>query len=99
MPAYLIAEIDITDPATFEEYRTLVPATLEKYGGRYLARGGRAEGLEGDRGPARVVILQFPSYEQAKAWHDSEEYRAPKAIRQRSARTNLILVEGLADGQ
>jgi uncharacterized protein (DUF1330 family) len=96
MPAYLIADVAITDPAGFEEYRKQVPATIAKYGGRFLARGGAVQTLEGDWRPQRLVVLEFPSVEQARRWHDSEEYRGPKALRIRTAKTNLILVEGMA---
>ena len=95
MAAYIIVDVEVTDPAGFEEYRALVGPTLEQYGGRYLVRGGRVETLEGDWSPKRVVVLQFDNLEQAKKWHDSEEYREPKAIRQRSANTNMIVVEGV----
>ena len=81
MPAYLIADIDVTDPAGFEEYRQLVPTTLQQYGGRFLVRGGAVEALEGDWQPKRVVITAFPSLEQARRWYNSEAYRAPKALR------------------
>jgi uncharacterized protein (DUF1330 family) len=94
MPAYCIVDVEVTDPAGFEEYRKLVPGTLEKYGGRFLVRGGRTETLEGDWQPKRVVVLEFPSVEQAKRWYNSEEYREPKALRFRTARANFILVEG-----
>lgn len=95
MPAYIIGDIEITDAAAYEAYRTDVPATIAKYGGRYHVRGGRAELLEGDRRPNRVVVLEFPSLEQAKRWYDSEEYRPLKAIRQKAARGSLLLVEGV----
>ena len=96
MPAYFIADLDVTDPAGFEEYRKLVPGTVQKYGGRFLVRGGAVETLEGDWQPKRVVVLEFPSLEQAKRWYDSEEYRRPKALRFKTARTNLVLVEGVS---
>ena len=96
MPAYLFANIEVTDPVLYEEYRKGVPATIAQYGGRYVARGGAAEGLEGGYAPKRVVILEFPSLERAKAWWDSPEYRPLRAIRQRSSRGDLILVDGLA---
>lgn len=96
MPAYLIADVTITDAAGFEEYRTQVPATVRKYGGRFVVRGGAVQALEGDWRPRRLVVLEFPSVEQARRWYDSEEYRGPKALRLRSAKTNLILVEGAA---
>jgi len=96
MPAYVIVDLEVTDPVGMEEYRKQVPATIAKYGGRYLVRGGKHETLEGDWHPKRVVVLEFPSVEQARRWYDSEEYREPKALRFRSGRTNLILVEGVA---
>ena len=95
MAAYVIAELDIQDAAGFEEYRRQVPATIERYGGRYLVRGGALEVLEGEWWPKRVVILEFPSLEQARRWYDSDEYRAPKALRLRTARTNAVIVEGV----
>lgn len=95
MPAYLIAEIDVTDPAGFEEYRQLVPTTIQQYGGRFLVRGGAVEALEGDWQPKRVVITEFPSLEQARRWYNSEEYREPKALRFKTATSKVILVEGV----
>jgi uncharacterized protein (DUF1330 family) len=95
MPAYFIVDLEVTDPAGFDEYRKLVPATIEKYGGRYLVRGGRTETLEGNWQPKRVVVLEFPSVEQARRWYNSEEYRDPKALRFKTAKANLILVEGV----
>src|SRR5262249_9660219 len=95
MPAYVIADLDVTDPAGFEEYRQVVPATIEKYGGRYLVRGGALETLEGDWPWKRVVVLEFPSLEQAKRWYNSEDYRDPKALRFKTAKTKVILVDGV----
>ena len=94
MAAYLIAEIEITNPEGYAAYTKVVPATVEKYGGKFLIRGGKFEKLEGDWHPTRVVLLEFPSLEQAKRWYNSEEYREPKALRFKTAKTNLILVEG-----
>ena len=71
MPAYVIADIEITDAAGYEEYRRRVPATVAQYGGRYLVRGGAAETLEGDWQPRRLVVLEFPSIAQARRWYDS----------------------------
>jgi uncharacterized protein (DUF1330 family) len=96
MPAYVFANIEVTDPVLYEEYRKGVPATIAQYGGRYVARGGAAEGLEGGYAPKRVVILEFPSVERAKAWWNSPEYRPLRAIRQRASRGDLLLIEGLA---
>jgi uncharacterized protein (DUF1330 family) len=96
MPAYVIAEVTVTDPTTMEEYRKQVPATVARYGGRFLVRGGVHQTVEGDWKPNRLVILEFPSMEQARRWYDSEEYREPKALRIKSGRTNLLMVEGVA---
>jgi uncharacterized protein (DUF1330 family) len=95
MPAYVIADIEITDPVGYEEYRRRVPATITQYGGRYLARGGRAETLEGGWQPRRLVVIEFPTMSQARARYESEEYREPRAIRHRCSEGQAILVEGL----
>ena len=95
MAAYIIADVDVTDPEVFEEYRGQVSATIEKYGGKYLVRGGAVEQVEGDWTPNRLVILEFESMEQAKEWYYSDEYKGPKALRHRSANTNAIFVAGL----
>ena len=94
MAAYVLNDMEITDPALFEEYKKLSPATVAQYGGRFLARGGRTETLEGDWSPKRLVILEFPSVEQARAWADSPEYAPAKRLRQRAAKSNLIIIEG-----
>jgi uncharacterized protein (DUF1330 family) len=95
MAAYYIVEIDIQDPARFEEYRSKVPATIERYGGKYLVRGGRLETIEGEWKPKRIVVLEFPTFEQAKRWYDSEEYRPLKELRRRTARGHIVLVDGV----
>jgi uncharacterized protein (DUF1330 family) len=94
MAAYVIADLTITDPQGFEEYRNMVPATIAQYGGTYVVRGGKMERLEGDWEPRRLVIIEFESAERAKEWWSCEEYRGAKALRQRTAKTNLIVVEG-----
>ena len=94
MAAYVIVDVDIQDAALYDEYRERVPATIEKYGGKFLVRGGRFEQLEGTWQPTRLVLLEFPSMEQAKRWYDSQEYREPKALRLKASKANLILVEG-----
>jgi uncharacterized protein (DUF1330 family) len=96
MPAYVIADVEVTDPAGFEEYRQQVPATVAKYGGRFLVRGGALEAVEGEWRPKRFVVLEFPTLEQAKRWYDSPEYKGPKALRHRTAKTKVLLVEGVA---
>jgi uncharacterized protein (DUF1330 family) len=95
MPAYFIVDNEVTDPAGFEEYRKQVPATVERYGGRFLVRGGQIQTLEGDWKPKRIVVTEFPSIEQARRWYDSEDYRPLKALRSRSARGSVVLVEGV----
>ena len=95
MAAYVIADVDITDPEPYEEYQRRVLATVEAYGGRFLIRGGRHETLEGEWRPARIVVLVFPSLEEAKVWYHSPEYQEILPIRERYARTNLILAEGV----
>ena len=93
MAAYLIAEVDVHDEGQFEEYKKLVPATIMRYGGKYLARGGRVETLEGDWLPKRLVIIEFDTAEQAKSWWASAEYSDAKRLRQSCARTQMILIE------
>jgi uncharacterized protein (DUF1330 family) len=95
MPAYIIVKIEITDPAGFEEYRKQVAPTLEQYGGKYIVRGGVCETLEGDWRPKRIVVLQFDNLESAKAWLNSPEYVEPRKQRHRTAKTRMILVEGV----
>ncbi len=94
MPGYLIAEIEVHDPALFEEYRKQVPATIARYGGKYLVRGGATDTIEGGWAPARVVVLEFPSLEQARKWYHSAEYKPLLAMRLKAAKSRAILVEG-----
>jgi uncharacterized protein (DUF1330 family) len=96
MAGYVIAEVEITDPQGFEAYRQMVPASIEQYGGKFVVRGGDAATLEGQWNPKRLVIIQFDSAERAKQWWASEEYREAKALRQRTASTNLVIVEGVS---
>ncbi len=93
MPAYVIADIDVHDPETYQEYRALVPATLEPFGGRFMARGGELETLEGPWQPKRLVVLEFPSAEHARQWYRSAEYVSATAIRQRAATGSLVLID------
>lgn len=96
MPAaYLIATMDIHDPETYDAYRKQVPATLEPYGGEFVVRGGTKEVLEGEWPEKRVVVLRFPSMEQARAWHASAAYQGPKALRQSASKGRIIAVEGV----
>lgn len=95
MPAYLIAEVEITDPKAYEEYRKIVPGTIARYGGRYLVRGGSVETKEGGWTPSRVVVLEFASMDQARKWYHSPEYAPALAIRTRAGKSKVILVEGI----
>ena len=95
MPAFVIVEIEVRDPEAYETYRSLVPASLDAYGGKFIARGGATESLEGDWTPERIVVLEFPSLERARQWWASPEYRDAKAIRMRAARTRMIAIEGV----
>jgi uncharacterized protein (DUF1330 family) len=95
MKGYVIAEIEVHDEEQYADYRAAVPATIEAYGGRFLVRGGEAAVLEGDWRPNRIVVLEFDSPEQARAWYESEEYREPMALRQRASTGSLILVSGV----
>lgn len=96
MPAYVIVNTDIQDPARYEEYRLRAPATVHAHGGKYLARGGEMEILEGDWKPVRVVVLEFPSLQRAKEWLDSPEYQAIRPIRQKYAKCDFVLVDGVS---
>ena len=94
MPAYLIAHVDVTDPVKYDDYKRLVPASLAKFGGRFLVRGPVPEVLEGEWQPKRLVIVEFPSVEQARAWYKSPEYAPAKALRQATSEGTLVLLEG-----
>ena len=95
MAGYVIVEIEVTDPVGYEEYKKLAGATVAKYGGKYIVRGGAAETLEGEWQPKRIVILQFESVQRAKEWLNCPEYREPRKMRHRTAKTKMIVVEGL----
>ncbi len=94
MSAYVIVDIDVKDAEAYKEYVRLAPATVTLYGGRYLARGGRTETLEGDWQAKRLVILEFDNLEKAKAWLNSPEYAPVRALRHRYAKTNMVAIEG-----
>ena len=94
MSAYVIVDLEITDPINYEQYKRLAGATVEKYGGRYLVRGGACETLEGEWHPKRIVVLEFEDAARAKAWLNSPEYAEPRKMRHRTANARMILVEG-----
>jgi uncharacterized protein (DUF1330 family) len=95
MPAFVLANVTVKDPVRYEEYRRLVTPTLAKYGGRFIARGGRIEILEGHWQPDRLVILEFPSMDQARQWWNSPEYTEAKLIRQATSEGTLLILEGV----
>jgi uncharacterized protein (DUF1330 family) len=95
MAAYVVVNVTIHDPARYEEYKRLASPTVTAYGGRYVARGGPVEVREGGWRPSRLVILEFPTVERARAWWDSPEYAPAKAVRQSCADTQLVITEGL----
>jgi uncharacterized protein (DUF1330 family) len=95
MSAYVILDISVTDSVRYEEYKRLAPPAIAAFGGKYLARGGKVEVLEGGWAPGRIVVLEFPAAEQAKAWLESPEYRAARALRHGAASTRAIVVQGI----
>jgi uncharacterized protein (DUF1330 family) len=96
MPAYIIVDVEIHDPVQYEDYKKLTPISLAKYQGKFIVRGGKTETLEGGWDPQRIVVLEFPTAALAKSWWASEEYAPAKALRHRTAKSKMILVEGHA---
>jgi uncharacterized protein (DUF1330 family) len=95
MPAYVIAQIDVKDPARYEDYKKMSPVSIQKFGGRFIARGGQTEVLEGTWQPKRLVLLEFPSVEIAKQWWASEDYRPAKELRQATSVGDMIVLQGV----
>ena len=95
MVAYLIGQLDVTDEEAFAKYREQVPETIAQYGGRYLARGGAVEAIEGKLNRSRLVVIEFPSTTAAKTWWDSPEYAPLRALRQSASEADILIVEGL----
>ena len=95
MTAYVVAEVDVTDPEAIKDYQKDVPAVIEAFGGRYLARGGEIRPQEGNWEPTRLVIVEFPSLEIAEKFYNSEEYADLKALRIKASNSRLVLVDGL----
>ena len=94
MAAYVFAEIEVTDPATYDDYRKQVLPTVTKFGGRFIVRGGKVDAKEGDWKPERMIALEFPSMEQAQKWYHSPEYAPLITLRQKASKGKLIIVEG-----
>ena len=95
MAYYMVADMNITDRELFAQFAEAVPATVQQYGGRYLIRGGRSEVAQGDWSPDRLVVIEFDSEDQAKAWYDSPEYESPKQTLARYSNSNFIFIEGV----
>jgi uncharacterized protein (DUF1330 family) len=95
MAAYVLVQVDVKDPVRYEAYKAMVPPTLAKFGGKFLVRGGKTHTMEGDWSPRRLVVVEFPSVEQAKAWWASSEYAEAKALRQATSDSQLLIAEGL----
>jgi len=95
LPSYVVAQVDPRDADSFDEYKAAVPEVVRAYGGEYLARGGRFQRLEGRAPLSRHVIMRFPSYDQALAWYNSQEYQHLKELRAASAPGDIVLIEGL----
>ena len=94
MAAYIIVDVVIQDPQRYEDYKKLTPASLIPFDGKFIVRGGKTQTLEGDWTPGRIVVVEFPSVEKAKAWWSSDTYAPAKAIRQAASITRMLLVEG-----
>lgn len=95
MAAYVIAHIDVKDPVQYEDYKKMSPVSIQKFGGRFIVRGGNVEALEGEWPGKRLVVLEFPSVEAARQWHASEDYAPAKALRQATSTGDMFLVEGV----
>ena len=95
MTAYILVDIEVTDPERYAIYKEMAGPTLAPYGGRYIVRGGAVEQLEGDWKTSRFVVVEFPSVERAKAWLESPEYHDARALRHATARSKMIVVEGV----
>ena len=93
MTAYVIVDIEVTDPDNYEVVKKMTPPIVAQYGGKYLSRGGYTEVIEGSWRPKRLVILAFESTEKAKAWLNSPEFAPVKEMRSKTAITNMVLIE------
>ena len=97
MPTFVIAEIvNIHDPKTYDRYKDLAPLSIFTYGGRYAARGGTTEALEGSYASDRYVVLEFPDADSARTWWNSPEYAEAKRMRQSSSTSRIVLTHGPA---
>jgi uncharacterized protein (DUF1330 family) len=95
MAAYVIADVDIADPEKYKEYTAHTPESIAAHGGRFIARGGRCEVLEGEWEPGRVVVIEFPSMDAALGWYRSDDYQELAKIRQSASTAKILVVEGV----
>jgi uncharacterized protein (DUF1330 family) len=95
MAAYVIANIDVKDPVRYEDYKNMSPTSVQQYGGRFVARGGKCDVLEGSWTPKRLVILEFPNAARAREWWASSEYAPAKALRQATSTGDMVVIEGV----
>jgi len=93
MPAYIIGEIEVTNPAGYDAYRPLAGASIAQYGGKFIVRGGNAELVEGSPDPARIVVIEFADVAAAKRWYHSPEYQEALKIRLANSKGRVLLVE------
>ena len=94
MSAYIIADIQVSDPVAYDDYRPLAAASIARFGGRFIVRGGKVDLLEGEPQPERIVVIEFPDADTARRWYQSEEYQTALKIRQAASRGRVLLVEG-----
>jgi uncharacterized protein (DUF1330 family) len=95
MPAYVIANVEVFDPEAYADYTQSTPASIAAHGGRFLVRGGHAEALEGTLLPRRVLVIEFPDVDAARAWWRSDDYRTQSDVRRTISRGDFILVDGV----
>jgi uncharacterized protein (DUF1330 family) len=96
MAAYIIARVNVTDWSRYREYTRLTPGAIERFGGRFIVRGGDMLTLEGPPETGRIVVIEFPSLDQAKAFYNSEEYARARRLREGAATGQFIAIEGWA---
>jgi uncharacterized protein (DUF1330 family) len=94
MSAYIMADIQVTDPVAYDDYRPLAAASVARFGGRFIVRGGKIDLLEGEPQPERIVVIEFPDADTARRWYQSEEYQTALKIRQAASRGRVLLIEG-----
>jgi len=95
MTAYLLGRVAITDPDRYKEYMKETPGVIEKYGGRFIVRGGKVETLEGAEETRRLVLIEFPSFEKAKEFYCSPEYQEAKKLRAGAAVGQFLAIDGV----